>query len=63
MFKVFKTKVENQLNKMIKSVRFDRDGKYYDRNDGSGEQCPGPFAKYLEECGIVPQYTMPDRLA
>ncbi|RVW54330.1 Retrovirus-related Pol polyprotein from transposon TNT 1-94 [Vitis vinifera] len=27
--------------------------------DGSGEQRPGPFAKYLEECGIVPQYTMP----
>ncbi|RVW85181.1 Retrovirus-related Pol polyprotein from transposon TNT 1-94 [Vitis vinifera] len=26
---------------------------------GDGEQRPGPFAKYLEECGIVPQYTMP----
>ncbi|RZB42862.1 actin [Glycine soja] len=23
-----------------------------------GEQRPRPFAKYLEECGIVPQYTM-----
>ncbi|XP_006599975.1 uncharacterized protein [Glycine max] len=27
--------------------------------DGSGEQRPGPFAKYLEKCGIIPQYTMP----
>ena len=58
MFKVFKTEVENQLNKRIKNVRSDRGGEYYGRNDGSGEQCPGPFAKYLEECGIVPQYTM-----
>ena len=48
--------VENQLNKRIKSVR---SGEYYGRYDGSGEQRPGPFAKFLEECGIVPQYTMP----
>ncbi|KAL5545756.1 hypothetical protein UlMin_005443 [Ulmus minor] len=48
-----------QLNKRIKSVRSDRGGEYYGRYDGSGEQRPGPFAKYLEECGIVPQYTMP----
>ncbi|RVW88555.1 Retrovirus-related Pol polyprotein from transposon TNT 1-94 [Vitis vinifera] len=52
-------KVELQLNKRIKSVRFDHGGEYYGRYDGSGEQRPGPFAKYLEECGIVPQYTMP----
>ncbi|RVW74320.1 Retrovirus-related Pol polyprotein from transposon TNT 1-94 [Vitis vinifera] len=51
--------VELQLNKRIKSVRSDRGGEYYGRYDGSGEQHPGPFAKYLEECGIVPQYTMP----
>ena len=31
----------------------------YSRYDGSGEQRPGPFANFLEECGIVPQYTMP----
>ncbi|RVW37391.1 Retrovirus-related Pol polyprotein from transposon TNT 1-94 [Vitis vinifera] len=29
------------------------------RYDGSGEQRPEPFAKYLMECGIVSQYTMP----
>ena len=59
MFKKFKVEVENQLNKRIKTVRSDRGGEYYGKSDGSGEQCLGPFAKFLEECGIVPQYTMP----
>lgn len=59
MFKNYKAEVENQLGKRIKSVRSDRGGEYYGRYDGSGEQRPGPFAKFLEECGIVPQYTMP----
>ncbi|RVW94541.1 Retrovirus-related Pol polyprotein from transposon TNT 1-94 [Vitis vinifera] len=59
VFKNFKAKVENQLSKKIKAVRSDRGGEYYGRYDGSGEQRPGPFAKYLMECGIVPQYTMP----
>ncbi|KAL6336595.1 hypothetical protein AAG906_025600 [Vitis piasezkii] len=31
----------------------------YPTTSWNGEQRPGPFAKYLEECGIVPQYTMP----
>ncbi|KAK9714501.1 hypothetical protein RND81_06G099300 [Saponaria officinalis] len=47
MFKAFKAEVELQLNKRIKVVRSDRGGEYYGRYDGS------------EECGIVPQYTMP----
>lgn len=59
VFKAFKAEVENQLGKKIKCVRSDRGGEYYGRNDGSGEQRQGPFAKFLEECGIVPQYTMP----
>ncbi|KAL6322023.1 hypothetical protein AAG906_003165 [Vitis piasezkii] len=59
VFKNFKAEVENQLSKKIKVVRSDRRGEYYGRYDGSSEQCPGPFAKYLMECGIVPQYTMP----
>ena len=58
MFKSYKAEVENQLGKRIKSVRSDRGGKYYGRYDESGEQRPGPFAKFLEECNIVPQYTM-----
>ena len=60
VFKSFKVEVENQLNKRIKSVRSDHGSEYYGRYDGSGEQCLGPFSRYLEECGIVPQYTMPD---
>ena len=58
VFKSFKVEVENQLNKRIKNVRFDRGGEYYGKYDGSSEQRPGPFAKFLEECGIVSQYTM-----
>ena len=63
MFKSFKVEVENQLNKRIKNVRSDRGGEYYGKYDGSGEQRSGPFAKFLEECGIVPQYTMPGSLS
>ena len=59
VFKIFKAEVENQLGKKIKAVKSDRGGEYYGRYDGSGEQRPGPFAKYLSECGITPQYTMP----
>ena len=59
VFKSFKVEVENQLNKRIKNVRSDRGGEYYEKYDGSGEQRPGPYAKFLEECGIVPQYTIP----
>ena len=59
MFKNYKAEVENQLSKIIKAIRSDHGGEYYGRYDGSGEQHLGPFAKFLEECGIVPQYTMP----
>ena len=54
VFKNYKAEVENQLKKRIKSVRSDRGDEYYVRYDGSGEQRPGPFVKFLEECGIVP---------
>ena len=53
-FKIFKAEVENQLNKRIKGVRSDRGGECYGRNDASGEQCLGSFARYLEQSGIVP---------
>ena len=59
MFKAFKAEIENQLNKIIKPVIYDRGSEFYGRYDGSGVQRPDPYAKYLEECGIVPQYTMP----
>lgn len=57
-FKIFKTEVENQCGTKIKIVRSDRGGEYYGRHGESG-QYMGPFAKYLEECGIISQYTMP----
>ncbi|KAL6321459.1 hypothetical protein AAG906_016558 [Vitis piasezkii] len=59
VFKNFKVEVENQLGKKIKVVKSYRGGEYYGRYDGSGEQCPRPFAKYLMKCDIVPQYTIP----
>ena len=59
MFKSFKVKVENQHNKRIKNLKSDHGGEYDGRCDDSGEQRPRPFSKYLEEYGIVPQYTMP----
>ena len=58
MFKNFKAKLENQLSKMIKSVKSDCGGEYYGRYDDSGEQRPGSSAKFLEKSGIIPQYTM-----
>jgi len=61
VFKSFKAEVELQLGKKIKVVKSDRGGRYYSRYDGSGEQRPGPFALFLNECGIVPQYTMPGK--
>jgi Integrase core domain len=57
-FRSFKSEVELQLNKRIKGVRSDRGGEYYSRSDSSGEQRPGPFAKFLEDNEIIPQYTM-----
>ena len=35
----------------------DRGGEYYVRYESSGER-PWPFVDFLEECGIVPHYTM-----
>ena len=56
-FKAFKAKVELQQGKMIKVVHFDRGSEYYGRYDETGRN-PGPFARYLYECGINAHYTM-----
>ena len=58
VFKIFKAEVEKQCNKQIKIVRSDRGGEYYGRYTEDG-QASGPFAKFLQENGIVAQYTMP----
>ena len=39
-------------------MRSDKGGEYYDRYTENG-QALGPFAKFLQEHGIVAQYTMP----
>ena len=56
--KNFKVEVENQLSKKIEADRFDHGDEYYGKYDGTGEQRLGSFVKYLEECAIVPQYTL-----
>ncbi|CAL8999519.1 unnamed protein product [Prunus brigantina] len=58
MFKVYKAEVENQLDSKIKVVRSDRGGEFYGKFDERGRN-PGPFAKFLQEEGIVAQYTNP----
>ena len=57
-FKVYKAEVEKQSGLSIKIVRSDRGGEYYGRFTDRGQR-PGPFAKFLEENGIVAQYTTP----
>ena len=51
-FKVFKAEVEKQCGKQIKIVKTDRGGEYYGRYTKDG-QAPGPFAKFLQDHGIV----------
>ncbi|KAL6347692.1 hypothetical protein AAG906_026221 [Vitis piasezkii] len=53
---VFKA-VEKQCGKQIKIVRSYRGGEYYGRYLEDGQSL-GPFAKFLQEHGIVAQYTM-----
>jgi hypothetical protein len=57
-FKIFKAEVENQHNLKIKVVRSDRGGDYYSRHTPYGQDL-GPFARYLQENGIVAQYSTP----
>ena len=59
-FKDFKLEVEKQLGKPIKVVKSDRGGEYYGRHIEMGQML-GPFAQFLKENGIVPQYTMPGK--
>ena len=42
-------------------MRYDRGGEYYGRYTENG-QALGPFAKFLQENGIVAQYTSPGSL-
>ena len=51
-FKVLKVEVENQCGKQIQIVRSDRGDEYYGRYTKNG-QAPRPFAKFLQEHGMV----------
>ena len=57
-FIIYKTEVERQTGKLIKAIRSDRGGEFYGKFSEKG-QSKGPFATYLEKCGIVAQYTTP----
>jgi hypothetical protein len=57
-FKIFKAEVENQHNLKIKIVRSDHVGEYYGRHTPYS-QVPKPFARFLQENGIVAQYSTP----
>ena len=46
------------MGKVIKIVRSDRGGEYYGKH-GDARQQKGPFVRYLQDNGIVAQYTMP----
>ncbi|CAL8136813.1 unnamed protein product [Prunus armeniaca] len=56
MFKIYKAELENQLNLKIKLVRLDKCGEYYGRFDETGRN-PRVFAKFLQQEGIIAQYT------
>jgi transposase InsO family protein len=58
MFKIYKAEIELKQEKKTKIVRSDRGGEFYGRYGEAG-QIPGPFAKFLQECGVDAQYTMP----
>jgi hypothetical protein len=57
-FKVFKAEVENQHDAKIKVARSDCGGEYYGRHTLYG-QVPDLFVKFLQENGIVVQYSVP----
>lgn len=57
-FKIYKAEVEKQLEFKIKTIRSDRGGEFYGKYNESGRS-NGPFAKFLQEHGIIAQYSTP----
>ena len=57
-FKIFKAKIQNQHDLKIKIVRSNHGREYYGRHTPYG-QVLGPFARLLQENGIVDQYSTP----
>jgi hypothetical protein len=56
-FKIFKVEVENRHNLNIKVVRSDHGGEYSSKH-ATYVQILGPFARYIQENGIIAQYSM-----
>ena len=56
-FKVFKAEVEKQSSKQIKVMRSYRGSEYYGKYTENGNTLD-PFARFLQEHGIIAQYTM-----
>ena len=46
-----------KIGKKIKYVRSNRGEEYYGRYDETRRN-PGPFARFLDDCGIEAQYNM-----
>lgn len=59
VLKIYKTEVEHQLEKSLRTVRSYCDGEYYGRYDNRN-QLMGDFVDFLQDCGIVAQYTRPN---
>lgn len=57
-FRVYKLEVEKQLGKQIKVVRSSRGGEYFGKYTELGQQ-KRLFALYLQQEGIIAQYTTP----
>lgn len=56
-FKIFKAEVENKHDQKIKIVMSNHGGEYYGRHTTYG-QVPGPFVRYLQDNGIIAQYSI-----
>ena len=57
-FKTLKVAIDLKLGKKIKCVNSDKGGEYFERNDETKRNF-GLFVKYLQDCGIEANYTMP----
>ena len=61
IFKKFRVVIKLKLGKQIKCVHLDRSDEYYGQPSETGKNL-GLFARYLQECEIKANYTMPNAL-
>ena len=58
-FRISKVEVANQLDRKIKVRGSDRGGEYYGRYDEISYN-PRPFARFLEQHGVITLYSLFD---